>query len=64
MLTSGEIQDCGAGQISSVELDGVHGSIPVHITHEFSVLTRQGRDDAKAKEMWSHLQAVMEAISS
>lgn len=64
MLTSGEIQDCGAGQISSVALDGVHGSIAVHVTHEFSVLTRQGRDDAKAKEMWSHLQEVMEAISS
>ena len=53
-----------AGQISSVELDGVHGSIAVHMTHEFSVLTRQGRDEAKAREMWSHLQAVMEAISS
>jgi len=64
MLTSSEIQDCGAGQVSSVELDELHGSIAVHMTHEFSVLTRQGRDEAKAREMWSHLQAVMEAISS
>ena len=63
MLTSGEIQDCGAGQISSVDLDGVQGPTPVHITHEFSVLSRRGRDDAKAKEMWLHLQAVMDAIS-
>ena len=63
MLTSNEIQDCGAGQISSVELEGVHGPIAVHMTHEFSVLTRQGRDDAKAREMWCHLQAVMEAIA-
>jgi hypothetical protein len=64
MLTSGEIQECGAGEISSLELDGDHGSIAVHVTHEFSVLTRQGRDEAKAREMWSHLQAVMEAIAS
>ena len=47
MLTLSEIQDCGAGQISSVELYEVRSI--VHITHEFSVLTRQGRDDAKAK---------------
>ena len=64
MLTSCEIEDCDAGQISSVELDGIHDCIAVHMTHEFSVLTRQGRDEAKAREMWSHLQAVMEAISS
>ena len=63
MLTSGEIQDCGAGQISSVDLEGVRSPTPVHITHEFSVLTRQGRDEAKAKEMWLHMQAVMKAIS-
>ncbi|MEC8114682.1 MAG: uracil-DNA glycosylase family protein [Planctomycetota bacterium] len=64
MLTSGEIQECGAGQISSLELDEDHGSFAVHMTHEFSVLTRQGRDEAKAREMWSHLQAVMKAIAS
>ena len=64
MLTSGEIQYCGAGQTSSVELEESDRPIPVHITHEFSVLTRQGRDEVKAKEMWSHLQAVMEVISS
>ena len=63
MLTSSEIQDCGAGQISSVELEGVHGPIPVHMTHEFTVLTRQGRNEAKAREMWSHLRVVVEAVS-
>ena len=64
MVTSSSVHDCGAGHISSVEFEEGQSPIPVHITHEFSVLTRQGRDDAKAKEMWSHLQAVMEAISS
>lgn len=64
MVTSSSVHDCGAGHISSVELEEGQGPIPVHMTHEFSVLTRQGRDEAKAREMWGHLQSVMKAISS
>ncbi len=64
MLTSCEVQDSAPGKASSLVLEGEQHLTPVHITHEFSVLTQAGRDEVKAKEMWSHLQAVMQVVAS
>ncbi len=64
MLTSCGVQESEPGKVSSLALEGGQHSTPVHITHEFSVLTQPGRDEVKAKEMWSHLQAVMQVVAS
>ena len=62
ILTQDGVELNPPGAVSSCALGSAAASTPVHITHEFSVLTQRGRDDQRAKEMWSHLQEVMKAV--